>query len=453
MTRLAPWAILVALLAPGAAPAQVVDVEPPPVESDDPDEIARRDQFPQTYRVTFEPAAAPVPALAHQLLPDYWEVRPGNAAPFYYRAILMQAQLPAEIGKEYVDNFERWLENMSDPEVRKEVHAWVDRHGAILGQLQTATHREEIDFDFRVRELSGTAPLDFLLPEFQEMRALARMLQLKGRLEIAEGRLDDALQTMRMGFRLAQAASQPPFLVAGLVGIAIESIMNDVLLHYMAASGAPSLYWALADLPQPLVDLRPAMRQEMGLPRRIFPILENADTVQRPGEEWRRLLVDAVRGLMELGGSDDDLPQWQSDLAVAGFAMKMYPQAKRELIEAGFDPDRIEAMPVGQVIAVQTARITDYASQEIYKWWGLPYWQAAEPMRAAEQRLISENVIGPGRSLARGALPVASLLLPATFNVRRAEARFERNLAALQALEAIRLHAGRTGTLPESIDD
>jgi hypothetical protein len=240
--------------------------------------------------------------------------------------------------------------------------------------------------------------------------------------------------------------------VAGLVGIAIESIMNDLLLHYIAAPGAPNLYWALAELPRPLVDLRPAMRHEMGLPSRLFPFIEDPETTQRTADEWRRLLVDAARGLMELGGSQD-LPPWQNELAVAAFAMKMYPAAKRELIDAGFDRERIEAMPVGQVIAWQTARLTDYASQEIYKWWGVPYWQAAEPMQAMEKRLIVENVLGPGKSLSRGALPIASLLLPAVANVRKAEARAERNRAALMALEAIRLHAAATGTLPESIEE
>jgi hypothetical protein len=444
--------ILIALAAPAAAAAQVVEIEAPPLQTDDPAEIARRDQVPPTYRVTFEPAADPAPALRRLLLPGYWELRPGNAAPFYYRAILMHAQLPAEVGKEYVENEQRWLNNMSDPAVRKELQTWLDRHGAILRQLQTATYREEIDFDFRLREFGGMETLEFLLPEFQAMRDLAHLLQLKGRLAIAEGRLDEALESMRMGYRLAQAASEPPFLVAGLVGIAIESITNDVLLHFIAAPGAPNLYWALADLPQPLVDLRPAMRQEMGLPGQLFPFLEDAETAHRSEEAWRRLLVDAARSLMELGGSDSGMPQWQSELAVAAFAMKMYLPAKRELIDAGFDRDRIESMPVAQVIAWQTARLTEYASQEVYKWWGIPYWQAVEPMRATEKRLIEEGILGPGKSLDRGALPVASLLLPATFNVRRAEARLERNLAALEALEAIRLHAGRTGALPESID-
>jgi hypothetical protein len=453
MTRLLRSAILMALVAPGAALAQVVEVEAPPLQTDDPAEIARRDQVPTTYRVTLEPAVDPVPALRRQLLPGYWELRPGNAAPFYYRAILMQEQLPAEVGKELVENEERWLKHLDDPAVRKEVQAWLDRHGAILSQLQTATYREEIEFDFRLRELGGIETLEFVLPEIQAMRSLSHLLQIKGRLAIADGRLDETLESMRMGYRLAQAASQPPFLVAGLVGIGIESVMNDVLLHFLAAPGAPNLYWALTDLPQPLVDLRPAMQQEMGLPGQLFPFLENAETAQRSEEEWRRLLADSVRSLMELGGSDSSLSQFQSELAGAGVALKMYPQAKRELIDAGFDRERIEAMPVGQVIAWQTARLTDYASQEVYKWWGLPYWQAVEPMRATEKRLIGENILGAGRSLNRGGLPVASLLLPAVFNVRRAEGRLERNLAALSALEAIRLHAGRTGSLPDTLEE
>ena len=39
-------------------------------------------------KLTLTPAAEPVPALRHKLLPDQWEQTPGNAAPYYYRALL-----------------------------------------------------------------------------------------------------------------------------------------------------------------------------------------------------------------------------------------------------------------------------------------------------------------------------------------------------------------------------
>jgi hypothetical protein len=156
-----------------------------------------------------------------------------------------------------------------------------------------------------------------------------------------------------------------------------------------------------------------------------------------------------MRALASLGNGD----QGHAELMVAALAVKAYPEAKRELVAAGYDPQRVEAMPVGQVIAIQTARITDYAYQEAFKWLSLPYWQAAEQMAAVDEKLIQEGVIGPAARLSRGALPVASLLLPATAAARVAQVRIERNRAALQTLEAVRMHAAQTGALPESLDE
>ncbi|HYO25220.1 MAG TPA: hypothetical protein VEQ85_09735, partial [Lacipirellulaceae bacterium] len=40
-----------------------------------------------TYKMTVTSAAAPVPALAHRLVLRELEVKRGNAAPYYYRAL------------------------------------------------------------------------------------------------------------------------------------------------------------------------------------------------------------------------------------------------------------------------------------------------------------------------------------------------------------------------------
>jgi hypothetical protein len=384
-------------------------------------------------------------------LPTLAELRPGNAAPFYYRALVLQSQLPPEAPKQYAENEERWRENLSDPAVQKEVQAWVDKHTAILGQLKVATYREETAFDFRTQDLTGLETVGFLLPEIQEMRQLARLLQMKGLLEVQEGRHEDAIETLRMGYRLGQAAGEPRFLVAGLVGLANVSLMENVLRQLIASPEAPNLYWAIANLPRPLVDLRPAMQQEMEFPRQVFPMLNDVETAERSPEEWRKLLVSALGIVPDLVANGDIKPEWQTQFAATALVMKAYPAAKRELIAAGYDAQRVEAMPVGQVILWQTARVTDEAYQDAFKWWGLPYWQVDQATQAVDPRTLNPGLDAQA-SLARGALPLASILLPATLQVRAAEVRAERNLAALQAIEAMRLHAARTGSLPDSLD-
>ena len=108
-----------------------------------------------------------------------------------------------------------------------------------------------------MQDLHGPELYSFLLPEIQECRELARTLRVKARYEIFDGRLADAFETLRWGYQLARDAAQPPFLISGLVGVAIAGVMNVELEHLIEESG-DNYYWAIAGLPQPLIDLRPA---------------------------------------------------------------------------------------------------------------------------------------------------------------------------------------------------
>src|SRR5687767_9632909 len=64
---------------------------------------------PQTIELTLSPAAEPRPALKYRLMPAASERTPGNAAPFYYRAILHLNNLPKDYWKPYDENQETWL--------------------------------------------------------------------------------------------------------------------------------------------------------------------------------------------------------------------------------------------------------------------------------------------------------------------------------------------------------
>ena len=57
-------------------------------------------------KLTLTPAAEPVPALRHKLLPDQWEQTPGNAAPYYYRALMLHASVPENVRKQLAENWD-----------------------------------------------------------------------------------------------------------------------------------------------------------------------------------------------------------------------------------------------------------------------------------------------------------------------------------------------------------
>jgi hypothetical protein len=433
-----PLRTLTLLLLAAAAPALAQNAPDP----DDPNK-------PQTIVLTIAPAAEPRPALKYRLVPATAERTPGNAAPFYYRAVLHMNNLPKDYWKPYDENQERWLSR--DPAVfpKEEVAKWLPA-GAWRSQLEVAAYREYCDWDYRIQDLRGLEIFSFLLEETQDCRSLARILRLQAHYEIMDSRPEDAIKTLRLGYQLAHDVAQPPLLINGLVGIAIGSIMNEEL-QFLIDRGGPNMYWAIATLPQPLVSLRRAMEFELGMPQRAFPFLKDAETVERTPDEWRKLMIEGLIGLQELAGqSRSEFTGWQGELVAAAMIAKLYPIAKDALIAGGMDRQRVEEMPVGQVVAIHTARSTEYVFQEFQKLSLLPYGEAMRRSRDVTNRLIKEGHLGPGIR-GPGGLPIAALLLPAVEGVRHAEIRIARNFAALQAIEALRMHAAETGKLPATL--
>ena len=430
---------LAAALLPRAAVAQ----------EQDPDELP-------VVKLALTPAAEPRPALRYRLLPDDLKRRPGNAATYYYRAMIDLPGVLKYVHDTYGEDFDRWREMPLDELPKEKIHKCLESfQGAILQSLVEATHRESCDWDLQEQALEGIDAIAFLLPEYQQIRYLGRMLALRARLEIAERRFDDALFTMQMCYQMGRDTGKPRFLVTGLIGMAQARVMNGQLLALIEAPGSPNLYWAIAGLPRPLVDLRPAVQLEISLGPRMFPILRDAETADRSPDQWRELLARTMRDLSSVGSGSFLGGKWAAGeeyLTATALVLKGYPDAKRELIASGMSREEVEAMPVGQVVAIQAARGYQYIADEFEKWSLLPYWQAIEKMRQTDAKLWKEGYLGPRSS--REIFPIASLLLPATTAALGASVRLERDLAALQTIEAIRMYAANHGgRLPAALDD
>ncbi len=408
---------------------------------------------PTVVELLVAPAPEPQPALRYSLLPTPAERTPGNAVQLYYRAILMQKLRPKEYWQEYGDKSKLWLAAGSDDAAAKvEMGQWLAEQRNAIAEIRLAAFRERCDWEIRFQDLRGLDTINILLPEIQECRNLARTLQLQARYQMLDGRPSDAFQTLRVGYQLARDTAQPQNLICGLVGIAISNMMNEELLHLIQATDT-NYYWALVALPDPLVDLRPALETELNLPFQLFPFLADAETADRTQAEWRRLIVDCVGNLGNLEGGGKALEGWQAELAATALLAKLYPVAKERLVAGGMDAAKVEAMPVGQVVAIHTARSIRYAYHELFKTFLLPQDEAARRLPTVTSRLISEGYLGGGEALSgQGGLPVAGILLPGYENILTASLRVPRNLAALQTIEAIRMQAAADGgKLPASL--
>jgi hypothetical protein len=90
----------------------------------------------------------------------------------------------------------------------------------------------------------------------------------------------------------------------------------------------------------------------------------------------------------------------------------------------------------------------DELRDETFKWLSLPYPEARAGMAQAESKL--KESVADGREI----IPIAGMLLPAVRSCKDAETRMNRDLAALEVLEAIRLYAAdHDGKLPDNLKD
>jgi len=389
-----------------------------------------------TVKLVLHPAAEPRPALKYLLLPPVIDRRPGNAAVLYGKVTAEQQQFFGD--KELWEKIVKWIDTPLKSFPKEEARGPLS--GGPFKFLDRAARCEYVDWQLPLRE----EPFyQILLPELQQTRQFGRMLAAKARLHVAEGEFDKAVHTLQTGYALGRHVGQGQTLINGLIGMAISRMMCKQVETLIQHPGAPNLYWALTNLPDPLVDMRPGIETEWAMIYLSYPELRNLKDQDYTPEQWRTRLNKITTDIMSLTG---DAPGIRSELLTAALALKGYPMAKQALIDQGFKPDEVEAMPVPKVVLLHTMRTYEELRDDLFKWFAVPYYQAQEGMDKAEGNLRD------GRR--REVIPFASILLPAIKAAHFAGARDERSIAVLRVVEAIRLYgATHDGNLPDTLSD
>jgi hypothetical protein len=439
--------------------ALAVSLPPAAVRGDDEPEA------PPPTVIVIRPAASPVPALKYKLLPDRRDLIPGNAAIFYHRAIERQIevryrqQLEAEKAKKSPkqvaaeeESVQAWLTQPLGTLPRDAVRKYLESHAFSLREVELGARREFCDWEFQRRDEA----FQLILSDVQETRALSRLLIMKTRLEISEGRIDSAIHWLQTGLALARhVGQQSSTLIQSLIAAAMTIRMADPLEDLIQAPGAPNLYWALANLPRPFLDLSDGLDGEKGLLEKEFPQIRRLESSVWSIEEARSFADDLQKkaSLLMGGWSNASSPSSRPAMRDLGEHMlfvalvaRAYPEAKRELIARGRPAVEVEAMPAIQVVAIHSYRLYEEARDDIFKWSGLPYWQAYKGMNESGQHPRA------GWDKLRGGIPF-SIILPAVNSVLFVPVRVERRLNVAQHIEAIRLYAANhNGSLPPSLE-
>ncbi|HKD35428.1 MAG TPA: hypothetical protein VKB78_01470, partial [Pirellulales bacterium] len=357
-----------------------------PATLDAASKIEKPDQ-PNVVKLTIFPMKPPAAALEHPLLPRYLDLNPGNAALLYSKAIILMAD--RNDPKDFWAKIDRWLEMPPGELPRGDVERAIVSHASALKIIEQAAHRDHCDWQPPVHEDPDV--FGILLPEMSHLRNAGRLLALKARLQIAEGRPTEALITLQTGYALAIHAGQCPFLVSNLVGVAISGMMDEQMLTLVQSPRCPNVYWSLTALPSPLVDLRSGLALESDSLLLAFPELKGIERQEHTPDEWRDLLVRFGTRWKQMalivGGGKSPLDDLGMTAVMTARAIGMIGQVKADLVASGRDPKSVDAMPASQLVLLHMLLIYRQLRDEEFKWFYVPYWQAHEGMVAVDKKI------------------------------------------------------------------
>jgi len=436
MNRSRRWAVVAFAVVPAVFGLPPVRAQAPPVE----------EKWLVDRSLTLTPRSAPVPALLYRLFPLEWGRKDGNAVPIYLRLVHEQT----DAGRKFwTETPKPWNQLPVEQIPLSEAHEFLGRMRQFYRQFDLGARRKTADWNYTFDQGSV---VDILMPDIAWMRNYVPMLVLRARVEIAEGRFADAARSLETGFSFSRQISDAPLLISGLVGVACAGQFVDCVADFVERPEAPNLYWALTALPRPLIDLRKAMEFEQRFLEMEIPDIADLDR-QRTPDQWDELLKKLrtkMKVLMELPSEGGDANREHPQTGVGPDD----PAAKSPDLRTarGYLADRrglsaaiIAAMPPAQVLMLYIYGVQQELRDEVLKVTYLPYPAARPMIDGIVERLRST----PDSEAKR----VAKMFLPVIQKVPAVPVRLDRKIAALRAIEALRLHAATNGgQLPERLD-
>jgi hypothetical protein len=371
------------------------------------------------HKLIVTPAAPPDKALKYLLLPDLLEQTPGNAALVYLQLAVTEIEPTAD------EAAEAWLHKPLE-ELRGVELPQSLRQEYLLEELARAARMTQCDWQRPMEQ--GIA---IQLPDLGRYRKMARLLAAHIRLNTANGRYEPAIHQLKNGFALARHLGKGPTLLEPLVGFSITAMLLERVEELAQQPGAPNLYWALTQMPDPFIDVRPSLGYERMCLYLWYPRLRQDQRASLTDADWSTIIqdVDAAR---------DFKMQW------ALVSMTYYPRAKQYVASLGYSTEQVQAMSVTKVVAWYMLDQYEKQRDDLFKWVGMPYWQAKPGLDAAERELEQKMARGEGMPFIR--------LLPALTLAYRTQARVQQRLACLRGVQAIRAYAAQHGQLPPSLD-
>lgn len=411
--------------------------------------------------VTVTPMPEPTPALKYRFWKSPALREPGNVNAPMNRALLLYLSHAKrnELDRQYADRAETWVDGPLGELPETDLPDYLTAHRGILDMLYASVKLDTIDRHMTDRNRTGMEAINLNLDDVSQLRNLARLLQLDGRLAIAEGRYADAIETIAAGFRLAEynIASGDAMLVRGLVTTAICGIMFIVVDELSQQADAPNLYWALAGLPEELWSLRAWLDGEMAWTERAMQPVFKPLPVGADRLESRERLIEAARLILAFGQSTgprsdkDGAGSEQLSRLLAGAAvMALADRAADQLVAMGLPNEQVSRMDPAMAVLTNIRLKFETPRDELFKWAMLAELDTG--YTDAQWQRFESGMQGP--ELADPANVLVGLLMPAVQAADGAVLRTRARRAQLMLRESLRAYAAANGDqLPESLEN
>jgi hypothetical protein len=383
-------------------------------------------------RLVVRPMAGPKPAMKYQLLPELSELNPGNAAQNYLKCFAEQRYF--FFSQQGIDERTRFQ--------RMPLAELALAHGGTYGGgvLNRADWAARMDYlDWQSSQIIQNGDINLLPGEMGPLQVLASSLQVRFRGAVAEQHFDDAIRTAKTMFALARDLGEHPTVVANLVGLWTARLGLETLEAMVQQPACPNLYWALTDLPSPLVGLRKGPQGDQILVARQLGLIHSDGPMT---ETELEKLVSRLSGLLAFSREQSGQPprSFRATLQAITKDPAKIRAARERLVGAGSKEDEVKKLTPLQVILLDQKREYEVDRDERLKLLGLPLWQF-EGLAGAPERDRSSDA------------PLADLL-PDVIKLRREQGAFEQQVAILRHVEALRMYAAEHGgKLPEKLPD
>ena len=386
-----------------------------------------------------------------RFLPKTVDLKPGNAALNYLRASLSFYECLVSMNKSWkLQDKSKWLDCDLKDFPAEEVAARlneIDSYCRVFRQIEIATKRRDCRWTSDEQDL-GFESSNF--SEFRWLRQISTFNQLRIRHAIATGDFDKANEFISQGMQMAIHIDQMPCSSAGWDAERIASQTLKSALEISSVDGSPNNLHALQTLPATLVHFEPKYETDCDWLDRRFEFLESPTTSNRTPEQWREVYLNAMDQMEQIWAGfieDDESKKRKESLeARTGLMLaRLYPLAKRELLERGWTEEKVNAMPVGQVVAIQTRFVVDELKRQLYVGRNLPVVEAVKVQQKLQKELASQGYFA---SSAHGSFPVTDLYCLYEGQLPSVGRNLSRRIVMMQNIERLRDFAAKNSSLP-----